>query len=167
MIYIKSKYLLPSLALEEEEGIDLEQQLKIYREYYEASKRILKMIGKKRFAYVRTHPLKLPRERMFSPPVGLSMADMVGVFSAVLGRLERIIQLPKIILKRTMSIKDKISAMREAILSGIVKFHDMYDKTNKLDVIVSFLALLELMKARVVTAQQDRIFSDIHIIKQG
>src|SRR3989344_4119781 len=34
LIYVKSKYLLPALQLEEEDGEDLEQQLKIFREYF-------------------------------------------------------------------------------------------------------------------------------------
>ena len=50
LIYIKSKVLLPELDLEEE-GIDLEKQLKMYKEYYQATKKIQKSISKKKFNY--------------------------------------------------------------------------------------------------------------------
>ncbi|MBI4090763.1 MAG: segregation/condensation protein A [Candidatus Komeilibacteria bacterium] len=164
LIYIKSKYLLPSLELEEEEG-DLEQQLKIYREYYQASKVIHKMIGKKKFSYVRSVPLKLPREQHFSPPQHLTTHALADAFKLVIGKLEVIIRLPKIFLKNTISIREKIQSLKDAIERGIFHFHRLYDKTNKQDIIVSFLALLELVKTRHVAVEQTAMFSEITIRK--
>ena len=53
LIYIKSKLLLPDLinAQDEEDTKELERQLKIYKEYYEARKIIGKMILKKIFIF--------------------------------------------------------------------------------------------------------------------
>ena len=48
LIYIKSKALLPTLSLEDEEGIDLEKQLKMYKEYLEAAKKIQLILKKKK-----------------------------------------------------------------------------------------------------------------------
>lgn len=164
LIYIKSKYLLPSLELEEEEG-DLEQQLKIYREYYQASKVIHKMIGKKKFSYVRTVPFKLPRELHFSPPQHLTTTALADAFKLVIGKLEVIIRLPMIFLKNTISIREKIQSLKDAIGRGILHFHKLYDRSNKQDIIVSFLALLELVKTRHVAVEQTTMFSEITIRK--
>lgn len=164
LIYIKSKYLLPTLELEEEDG-DLEQQLKIYREYYQASKVIHKLIGKKKFSYVRTVPLKIPRELHFSPPQHLTATALADAFRLVIGKLEIIIRLPKIFLKNTISIREKIQSLKDAIGRGILHFHKLYDRSNKQDIIVSFLALLELVKTRHVAVEQTTMFSEITIRK--
>lgn len=165
LIYIKSKYLLPTLDLAEEEGVDLEWQLKMYREYYQASKTILRMIGAKQFSYVRTVPLKLPREAGFHPPANATLASLAETFAAVLGKVEYIIRLPKIILKTAVSIREKISSLKSALQKGIVSFHQFYDASNKQDIIVSFLAMLELVKLRDASVEQKELFSEILIIK--
>ncbi len=164
LIYIKSKYLLPSLELESEDT-NLEEQLKIYREYYDASKVISHMIGRKRFTYVRDVPLTLPQEQRFSPPKRLRMEQLAAALRSVIGRLEVIIKLPTIILKNTVSIREKIQALRGALKLGVLNFHAFYDRSNKQDIIVSFLALLELVKLRDVRVQQDRLFSEIVITR--
>src|SRR3989338_4845900 len=166
LIYIKSRYLLPTLPLPDEDEGELERQLKIYREYYEASKVIHRMLGKKHFAFVRAQALKLPRLQGFSPPPHMTLATLADAFRAVISRLEYIAQLPRLILKRTVSIREKIQALTEAISRGMLTFHSFYDKANKQDIIVSFLALLELVKLRVVHVQQDAMFSDIVIMKK-
>ncbi len=165
LIYIKSKYLLPNLELEEEDGIDLELQLKLYREYYQASKVMLKMLGKKHFSYVRTVPLKLPRTAGFHPPKNVTVETMAEAFRIALSRIEVIIRLPKIVLKTAVSIRDKIASLKQALQKGIVSFHRFYDASNKQDIIVSFLAMLELVKLRDIDVAQEKLFSDITISK--
>lgn len=167
LIYIKSKYLLPQLALEDEEGEDLEEQLKIYREYYTASKKIAVILGKKRFSYARLVPLKLPREQQFSPPLGLMAAHLCDAMNGVVGRLVTLAKLPRIFLKTTVSIKEKISMLKDAIRRGIVNFTRMHQWSEKQDLIVSFLALLELVKMREAHVSQGELFSEIVISSSG
>ena len=166
LIYMKSKYLLPALQLDDEDGQDLEQQLKIYREYFQASKVISKMIGRKKFSYMRTQPLKQVRTQGFYPPQGLTVRHMADSLIHVIGRLDIIARLPKIILKTTVSIREKIQALTKALERGILEFHRFYDSGNKQDVIVSFLALLELVKLRHVQVEQSAIFSKIIISRK-
>lgn len=166
LIYIKSKYLLPSLELEEdEEALSLEEQLKIYREYHRASKIIAEKIGKHKFSYMRPFTLKLPKIAKFSPPASLTLEMLNTAYRSVIGRLETIVQLPKIILKTTVSIREKINILKNRIAEGIFHFHTVYDRANKHDVIVSFLALLELVKMREATVAQSELFSEIVIHK--
>lgn len=164
LLYIKSKTLLPSLEIEEE-AIDLEYQLKIYREYLEASKNIQKIIAKKKFAYAREKAVLL--EPIFAPPKKLAKKDLAELFRSVLHRLEPIIKLPERSLKKVISIKDKISQIRQIVLSKMsLKFDELLgngeDKTER---IVSFLALLELIKQRDIEVDQGNLFTDITIKK--
>lgn len=166
LMYLKSKYLLPQLAVVEEEGADLEQQLKIYREYYLASQRIEQMIKRKKFSFTRSMPYKLSVEPGFYPPRNMTAADAPSFFRQVLSRLEQIINLPKIVLAKTVSIREKIRWLKDSLEKGLLRFHELYDRSNKQDMIVSFLALLELVKQRDVQVSQQGLFTDIVIRKQ-
>ena len=55
LLYLKSRALLPALRLDEEEADagELEKQLKIYKEYLDASKKIEQMIKAGHFAFAR------------------------------------------------------------------------------------------------------------------
>lgn len=167
LIYIKSKYLLPSLQLEDDDSNSLEQQLKMYREYYEASKVINRLIGKQRFTYARQYLLRVERDIGFTPPKNVTMHALAAAFLSVITRIDTMLKLPKIQLKRTVSIREKINMLKRAVEQGILRFHTMYDTANKYDAIVSFLALLELIKMRHVAVQQTRLFSDIIIRKHS
>jgi len=166
LIHIKSKQLMPSLVLEDEEGLDLETQLKMYREFVEASRKINRMIKSRRWAYGRE---KTPISEMigFFPPRGLEAKEVKTMFEKVLRALEPYVALPKEALQKTVSISEKIDHIRQ-IISGQVKakFSEvMSSAKNRMEVIVSFLALLELIKQRVVQTSQEKLFEDITIQK--
>lgn len=164
LLYIKSKILLPGLEVEEE-AADLERQLKIYREYLEAAQKIQRIIVKKKFTYTREKAVAL--EPVFAPPKKLTSDNLAVLFAEVLRRLEPLIKLPEKSLKKIISIKDKINQIRQIILEkASLNFSQLLrnnrDKTEK---IISFLALLELIKQRDIAVRQDDLFTDINIKK--
>ncbi len=164
LIYIKSKALLPYLILEEEEG-NLEDQLKIYREYYEASKILAKIITKKKFTYVKE---RLPVIDLgFEPPKNVTAPRLAQVWRLVLGALEPLVQIPKEIIRKTVSIKEKIDYLRSLIAEkarfGFGEF--LRKSKTKMEAVVSFLALLELVKQKAVDVEQKGLFGEIDIKK--
>lgn len=165
LLLIKSRLLLPFLtpATEEEGGSDLESQLKIYREYLEASKRIEEMIGKRRFLFVHD---RLPKVEVgFAPPKRLTTPQMREIMAAVIRRLEVVVKLPRAIVERTVSIHEKITHIR-ALISRVerISFRKLVQSAeSRTEIVVSFLALLELIKQRQVFVSQDSIFEDITI----
>lgn len=87
LLLIKSKALLPSLNPEEEEEIQkLEDQLKIYKEYFEASKKIDEIILKKNFSFIREKSLKIIP--IFCPPKNLNKNILAEIFTEILKDLE-------------------------------------------------------------------------------
>ena len=78
LLLLKSRILMPSLELEEDEG-SLERQLKIYREYYEAAKKIKAMIGKKNFMFTRSKAIRVFTP-VFSPPKKLKAGELGAIF---------------------------------------------------------------------------------------
>jgi segregation and condensation protein A len=169
LLLIKSKHLLPFLTMDgvEETVDDLESQLRIYKEYLDASRVIEKMIGAHRFTYVHD---KLPKfEQTFSPPKKLTVDDMRELFVRVIARLEPVVKPSKKSIERTMSIHEKISQIRGLLDKATkVSFRKLLESAqSKTEVIVSFLALLELVKQRNISVTQDKLFEDITIAKNA
>lgn len=166
LLYMKSKEILPGAIWDEEEEIDLEKQLKIYKEYYEASKVIDKMAKAENFTYSRLAPIKKEIEAGFYPPKKLTKAIMRDLFSNALKRLEPIIYIPQAIIAKTITITEKIKQIREAIKKSIsLNFKELLKKGGKADAIISFLAMLELIKQQDIEVYQEGLFNDITIKK--
>src|SRR3989339_1653953 len=118
LILIKSRILLPEIAVEQEEGISLEAQLKLYREFVEASKKIEDMIKQKRFMFGR-EKIVLEKIAEFSPPPKLKVIDLKISFQRVLCSLEPLIKLPKAAIRRVDSIQEKINHILSLILDRV------------------------------------------------
>jgi len=168
LLYLKSKALLPGLDLAEEEGGDLEKQLKIYKEYREASVKIREMLKKKKFAFSRAKPIQVFTAK-FLPPVGLSVTRMSDIFKKTLLKLEPIVNLPQAMIKKTISLRDKIRQLSDLILEKVtMNFkHLLGGSGDRTEIIVSFLAVLELVKQRTVDVRQTELFADISIKRVG
>jgi segregation and condensation protein A len=165
LLLIKSKMLLPFLVQqEEEEEQDLESQLKIFKLYLDASKDLDRMIAKKRFLYVHE---KLPKVDIgFSPPLGFTADAMTELFAGVIARLTPIVTVPvKRIIEKNVSIHEKIRHIRDSLVKAQkLSFRELITTAeSKTEIIVSFLALLELVKQRHITVDQDGRFADITI----
>lgn len=166
LLLIKSRLLLPSLQLGgEEEAKDLERQLKIYKEYLEAGKFIQARWRKGEVAWVRTKPILFKEENKFSPPPGLNIQMLHDALGRVVRALEPIIRLPEITLRRAISIQEKIIILKNIIQSKAEMSWKtiMSQAADKTEIIVSFLALLELVKQKYVSAEQSELFQDISI----
>lgn len=168
LIYIKSKYLLPGLAVDsEDDAVDLEKQLKIYRQYFEASKAINKLYSDQhRQSWSRQQNMKLPSKQEFVPPANTDTHILHKLFEDVLGRIERFVNIPKVVMQKAVSIGEKILHLKQFIKDKLeIKFsHLLTESGNKMETIVSFLAMLELIKQREIAADQDSMFGEINIV---
>lgn len=164
LLILKSRTLLPYLVIEEEEdGESLAKQLKIYKEYLEASKTIQKFWNNKARLYKR-QPSKIPRKVKFSPSSNITLENMLSAAGDVAQRLE-IPMLPTQTIKRVFNIKQKIHTLlaliekvKQASFSTFVQ-----DAKDRAEIVVTFLALLELVKQDMVQVLQDDLFGDLVI----
>ena len=167
LIYLKSKYLLPNLELETDvEAETLEKQLKIYRQYYEASKKIDALWSLNRQTYFRQNPYKLEKPEGFQPPLNANLASLQEAFLMALSKIKRVVDLPKVLISRAVSIGEKILHIKDMIKNGAkLKFSQLlHDKKNKMETIVSFLAMLELVKQREIEVSQTSMFGEVDIL---
>ena len=173
LLLIKSKALLPYLYSGEEEEIEeFEEQLKMYREFLAAAKKIEEIIRRKKFMFSRDLTraelkLILAQSKIFSPPKKLAAADLLAVFCDLISKFKPLQQLEEVNLAYTVKIEDKIRAIHEILIKKLKFTFDkmLIDAKNKTEIIVSFLALLELIKQRHIIVAQEDLFGQIEINK--
>lgn len=169
LLLVKAKALLPYLLPEEEEAIeDLEEQLRMYKEYLEATKKIEAMVAGKKFMFAREFNRKAIAATIgiFAPPAKLTTGEMAEIFRGILEGLVPIEKpLPEKTMMASISIEDKIELIKQTIKKLVTtRFSQILTLANsKVEIVVSFLAMLELMKQRTITADQGALFEEIEI----
>jgi len=166
LLFIKSRLLLPSLQLtDEDESVDLERQLKIYRQFLLASRVIEERWLARQYAYLRPKPLLLAPLTRFLPPPQLNAQKLADTLFKVISSLEPIIKLPEVSFRKAVSIREKIEKLRQLIKQKIQTDWQSFigGTTDKTEIIVSFLALLELVKQRQLNVEQSDLFGNITI----
>ena len=168
LLVIKSKSLLPNLDLgveEEETAFDLTAQLLTYKKFKEAAKYLKMLDGKRRQAWTRE--TDFTERTTFLPDPEVTTAVLGNRLQGLAIELREIISRPQEVMKEVMSISEKIIQLQRLIsekietsLSSILK-----DTSSKTEIIVTFLALLELTKQRVLVVEQSGMFAEIIIRK--
>ncbi len=174
LLYIKSKALLPYLSSEEEEEdiSDLERQLRMYKEFIEASLKVSQLInrGELMFAPVfnKAGRRGVQTEITFAPPQKLKAADMEIVWRQLIARLQkRDKKLPEAVLEPKISIDERIIHIRVLLAEQLsISFQRFLEKAKtRVEVIVNILAVLELAKQRELVFEQEELFSEIRVLK--
>ncbi|MEI6288562.1 MAG: ScpA family protein [bacterium] len=165
LLIIKSKTLLPAMADDEEDSAEsLENQLKIYKDYLDASKLLEKMIAKNNFAFSRDKIVFVTKPT-FSPPEGIKAEDLNLLFVKILERLDYIVNLPQKVLEKTISLREMVSHIQSQVkLAEKMNFHHILSGVkSRTEVVVCFMALLELIKKGEISVNQQGVFDDIII----
>ncbi|HRH22515.1 MAG TPA: ScpA family protein [Candidatus Paceibacterota bacterium] len=165
LLLIKSKSLLPTLPLtQEEEGNirDLEDRLKIYQRMRELSLHVKVRFGE----HILFERGDRPVTPVFSPDESMTLENIKKSIFTILLSLPKKEFLPQAIVQKVMSLEHMIENLTERVSSSIkMSFRDFakVGKEHKVNVIVGFLAMLELVKQGVITVTQEKHFDDIHM----
>ncbi|MCX6754826.1 MAG: segregation/condensation protein A [Candidatus Nomurabacteria bacterium] len=176
LILIKSKSLLPNLSLtedEEEKIVDLEARLKLFKIIKEASIEVSNNFG--------TKIIFMPNERiwsesLFSPDPLITQDSIFVSISEVLAHTpKKTEKLPEIEVRKIINIDEIINSLTDRIQNAInlsfKKFTEGSGAENqeeaKVHVIISFLAMLELVREGIIDVIQNTSFGDIEINKQN
>ncbi len=167
LIHIKSRMLIPpdeEAPSEEQEDprLELVQRLLEYQRFKEAA-------GD--FRNREENWMNVFRREPFSPDeddaelslFDISLFDLIDAFKKILDKAP-----PEIasITKETLTVKDRMSVIME-IIEGqeTVRFEDLFrDGITKMQLVVTFVALLELIRLGLARAYQDKEFGNIWVI---
>ncbi|MDD2935169.1 MAG: segregation/condensation protein A [Candidatus Pacebacteria bacterium] len=165
LMLIKSKSLLPNLNLstEEEQSIeDLENRLRLYKRFRELSIHVNQRFGKNIiFAGNKTKNIEI----IFSPDKHTSVDNLFSSIVSVITKLPKKEIISKGAVRKVISLEEMIDNLTERIKRQVkMSFSEFSgNKTEKINVVVSFLAVLELVKQGIVAVKQTATFGEIDI----
>lgn len=168
LILIKSRSLMPHMELTEEEDVDireLERRLKTYKFFKELALKLSTL--QKEHDHLFGREAYLGINALFIPPEHIDVQSLAKIIQELLATIPTKETLPTDTMGRTVSIEEKIMELKDRMEKVFsMSFEEMRQGTKeKLDVIVSFLAILELMKDGFLVLEQERTFDTINISK--
>lgn len=167
LLLIKSKSLLPILSFSsEEEGDvrDLERRLRLYEKFRKFSAHIRYLFGKT-VLFARSET-RLSFDPIFSPSKDISIASLREAVGRVIAELPKEEALTEKAVQKVITLDEMIEDLSDRISKALqMSFRDFagVGKTQKVNVIVSFLAMLELVKQGVMSVIQHGHFADIEM----
>ncbi len=164
LLLIKSKSLIPELELSPDEEGDVEElkdRLKKYETARDAARALARIFG----ANVMVSAGEREPEAVFAPSRDLSLDALEKALQVALSTLDKEEKLPEVRVRPLVTIEEMMDRLTIKVQKALtMSFKDFAgDKAEKVEVIVSFLALLELVKQGVVEAAQYGTFEDIKI----
>ncbi len=170
LIEIKSKKLLPRKDEEEkEEDIDAEEELKRrlyeYKKYKENTE-VFRKLEEKRNNYYTKAPEALNNFKSYKleNDGSVNVEDLLNAFEKLLERQRYNKPVNTKITKKELSVKDRIITIRNMLTTNKrVVFTELFDRFDKPYVVVTFLSVLEMAKAREINIKQDNNFTDIYL----
>jgi segregation and condensation protein A len=166
LIQIKSEALLPRPVQrppgEEDPGQSLAQQLVIYRRF----KQIGEYLGSREEAGLRTylHIGTAPDLETRLDMTGVTLSDLVFAAQAVYAGSRDLNTIHEVVSIPLLTIRDRMRWILHRVKSGqALSFKNFTEPhQTRIELIVTFLAVLELVKQRILFARQDQLFEDVH-----
>jgi len=171
LILLKSKTLLPSFAVTKEEEAELthlKEKLAEYQKIRRGSRAIAALGRMKHIAYHR--PSSLRHIVVFRPPPGATVHTLHELFTAALRmrQEETLAILPpeEQTMSFIVSFEKKLNDVRARLTETLEQsFSALYDASAKVDIIIAFLAVLELIKQCFMKAEQKESFGEIRLTR--
>ena len=169
LLLLKSRALLPReiTDMDDEESadaLDLVSALREYRRYRVAAEHLRELEDEHRTAYRRE--AAPPDVTLPSGLDDVTLDGLVGVFREILERLPEEEEVAKV--ERTpIRLADRVSSLISRLeQDDRVLFRALVDgATTRMEVIIDFMAVLELIKSRFLEAQQDEDGGDIELVR--
>jgi segregation and condensation protein A len=165
LIHIKSRMLLPpdeDVPLDEQEDprLELVQKLLEYQTFKEAASTLREKEEEWKKVFSK-EPFTEDGEELYL--VDVNLFDLMGAFKQLLETVS-----PDIvtITKETLTVKDRMSVIMEMIEGHeAIRFEEIFKgSTIRIQLIVTFVALLELIRLSLVKAYQEKQFGNIWIV---
>ncbi len=175
LMLLKSRALLPvtsdaALDGEDAEGRELAEKLRAYRRLKRAADRLGERERSGLRAYVRVAPP--PDVSPSIEPGDVSVADLARAFQMALAEAqERQVEAPvRGVRPHTVRLTDRLDDIRALLRSQRhVAFHEVLlgERCDREYIIVSFLAVLELLRRRWLRCIQTELFGEIMLERLG
>lgn len=166
LIYLKSRELMPYLRIDEEDAAaaKLEDQLRLYQEFIAVAAKL-----EERYLVQAMYRRPYVKSRQIAPEFShaknVSPATLFEAFQSVLKRLEPFFALQETSMERVKTVEERMDELKKALETRAnIRFRDVIAHAgSKVEVVVSFLALLELLRRKHIIATQGAHGEEIHL----
>jgi segregation and condensation protein A len=167
LLQIKSEALLPRPVEreigEEDPGEMLAQQLLTYRMFKQAAE----WLAQRDLAHLHTYLRLTSPPRLGGKPdlSDISLQDLVDSAREIFNFIPGIPLVSEVITLSTVTIRERIQHVMSLLhIKSETTFRELLaQKKSKLEVVITFLAILELIKRKIILAEQVGLFSEIDI----
>jgi len=166
LLLIKSKALLPSLELTEEEEMDikdLEERLKLYQELKKTQEHIKQKWSPAPSMFARE--FLTSHDVIFYPPSDISSNMMHESLHSLIEQFKKVIRPQETIKTEMINLKEKIEEIVKRITNTPISFKKLSSSGNKGELVVIFLAVLHLVHQRIIDVTQNGHFEEITVAK--
>jgi len=166
LVYIKSSILLPSTQDEGEEteediGDQLTRQLIEYKQF----KDIANWLAERQLSGLRSYYRVAPPHKIVEhlDISDVTIFDLIDILMDSYFKSEHETAMSEVVTISPLTIINRIKKIKEALRTKqLIRFSELVaPDRSRLDIVVTFLALLELVKNHAITAMQQTLFSDI------
>jgi len=167
LLQIKSEALLPRpperAEGEEDPAESLTRQLKIYRKIKHTAQWLKSLADKGLHSYIRLAPPRVIESELDLQ--GATIHDLLAHFKALYQFEEDAAPITTVVIIPKVTIKNKIQNLIQHLRTNqnLSYMRLLPEKHDRIEAIVLFLAILELVKQSYVSAEQDSLFADINI----
>jgi segregation and condensation protein A len=174
LMYIKTQMLLPRIkGSDSEEPEDprtiLVQKLIEYKQFKEVSRDLRKMEDNQRYIFYRNlmsnqDNLKSDEEIYYE---NSSLFDLLRAFKIALEKAGSRIN-EHIVNIHPVSVSEKVRyIMKRLKTEKKIRFFNLIQNENRRNIIITFLAVLSMMKDKIIIILQDKIYSDLTIFERN
>jgi segregation and condensation protein A len=169
LIHIKSKMLLPPEEATEGEELEPEDpraelvsRLLEYKKFKEAAQTLGLLESETALLHRRGAPAM---DLEVEGPLQVSMVELLRAFRDILSRADKTVPLE--ITPEEINVGQRIVMLMDRLAGeSPVEFHQLFkDATRRVEIIVTFLALLELLRRRLATVRQGEVLGPIMIYR--
>ncbi len=168
LLLIKSKALLPSLELSEEEEKDIkdfEARLKLYQELKKTQGNIKEKWNV--FPVMFGRELFMTQEIVFYPPSHISVNIIHESLKTLIDQFKKVIRPEKTIKSEMINLKQKIEEIMNRITSAPISFKNLSSSGTREEIIVLFLAILHLVRQQIIDVTQKNHFDEITVARHS
>lgn len=174
LLQIKSSALLPrpvlpGIQLEEDPGEALARQLIIYKRFKELSGFLEQREIERLHTYLRLDTTPHTQLAAKLDLSDLTLENLVKAAGEIFNNVNDLPPLSEVVSFPRITIRQKITTILETLKKeGNLSFNNLISsKGNRVEIVVTFLAMLELIKRHMVGATQELLFGNIDLVPEG
>ena len=172
LVQIKSAALLPKpQVIEPEQEVDdaeaLARQLILYRRF----RQLAAVLESRQSSGLKTYlRIAVPMAHVDAhlDMAGLTLNDLVKAAWQILGGKNALPALSQVVNMPRITIRERIHTIVEALkIYGSATFQGVLNNRSRIEIVITFLAMLELIKRNAIQVEQTGLFGDISLMPVG